>query len=103
MVMRLLFHERYSRLLGQKNSDKDLCSENDYADKLNIAPVKEAYNEEVIVNDPGEKFTSTEFVSSVYCYNYFPEIPSISTRLLLYSSEFSQKESSFIDAKETFT
>ncbi|CAD5224923.1 unnamed protein product [Bursaphelenchus okinawaensis] len=58
-VLRLLIHEKYDRMLGNKKGHMDLCAENEYDKKsLNIAPVRSAYDSEKMVNLPGPGFSS---------------------------------------------
>ncbi|CAD5231682.1 unnamed protein product [Bursaphelenchus xylophilus] len=81
-VLRLLIHEKYDRLLGKKNVHRDLCGENEYEkNKLNIAPVREAYNCDTIVNTP-----DTDFCTDLYRYGDsqppFEETPPTSPKVL---------------------
>ncbi|KAI6186420.1 hypothetical protein M3Y98_00130800 [Aphelenchoides besseyi] len=52
-ITRLLIHEKYDRLMAtNKNMVKDVALENETDPTLNIAPLKAAYNRDLIVNHP---------------------------------------------------
>jgi len=58
-IIRLLIHEQYDRISAVKLTHKDIGSENETLPNLNIAPLKEAYNKDLIVNTPpAERFYS---------------------------------------------
>lgn len=63
-IARLLMHEKYDRLLAVKTPHKDVALENETEPSLNIAPLKEAYNKDLIINHPPiERFYSRLLVT----------------------------------------
>uniref|UniRef100_A0A1I7SKP6 DZF domain-containing protein n=1 Tax=Bursaphelenchus xylophilus TaxID=6326 RepID=A0A1I7SKP6_BURXY len=54
-ICRLVIHEKFERLFGLKNAHKDVANENETDDSVNIAPLKEAYFDEFLVNKPDER------------------------------------------------
>ena len=56
-------HEKYDRLLAIKDPHKDIALENYAEPALNIAPLKEAYNPEFLVNLPPFPVATTATVA----------------------------------------
>ncbi|KAI6175368.1 hypothetical protein M3Y97_00681400 [Aphelenchoides bicaudatus] len=54
-ISRLIMHNQYDKLLGLKVAQhKNIGTENETVVNLNIAPLKEAYNKALMVNEPPE-------------------------------------------------